>query len=83
MCCEYGTHERALEPVVRRYSEHFKVVVVTGPRQVGKTTTLRHLSEQDAQTGLQRNVGMGSMACMTSDTFPLCEDAWAFPAWAI
>ena len=40
---------RALEPVVKRYSQHFKVVVVTGPRQVGKTTMLKHLMEQESQ----------------------------------
>lgn len=39
--------KRALEPLIRRYSEHFKVVVVTGPRQVGKTTMLKHLIEED------------------------------------
>ena len=46
---------RALEPLVRRYSEHFKVVVVTGPRQVGKTTMLRHLAAEDAERGLERS----------------------------
>ena len=46
---------RALEPLVRRYSEYFKVVVVTGPRQVGKTTMLKHLMEEDAQAGRQRS----------------------------
>ena len=40
---------RALEPVVKRYSQHFKVVVVTGPRQVGKTTMLKYLMEQESQ----------------------------------
>lgn len=45
---------RALESVVRRYSEHFKVVAVTGPRQVGKTTMLRHLMEEDAANGIER-----------------------------
>ena len=45
---------RALEPLVRRYSEHFKVVVVTGPRQVGKTTMLKHLMEEDASEGIER-----------------------------
>lgn len=45
---------RALEPVVRRYSEFFRVVVVCGPRQVGKTTMLRHLMEQDAEAGFER-----------------------------
>ena len=46
---------RALEPLVRRYSEHFKVVVVTGPRQVGKTTMLKHLIEQDEAAGTHRS----------------------------
>ena len=47
--------DRALEPVVRRYSDHFKVVVVTGPRQVGKTTMLKHLAEQDEERGISRS----------------------------
>ena len=47
--------ERALETVVRRYSEHFKVVVVTGPRQVGKTTMLKHLAKQDEERGVARS----------------------------
>ncbi|WP_216597271.1 AAA family ATPase [Olsenella sp. oral taxon 807] len=37
---------RSLEPLVRRYADNFKVVVVVGPRQVGKTTMLRHLMEE-------------------------------------
>ena len=54
---------RALETVVRRASEHFKVVVVTGPRQVGKTTMLKHLIEQDAETGVERTyVTLDNMA---------------------
>ena len=47
--------ERALEPVVRRYSDYFKVVVVTGPRQVGKTTMLKNLAEQDREQGITRS----------------------------
>lgn len=46
--------ERALEPIVRAYSDCFKVVVVTGPRQVGKTTMLRHLMEEDEAQGRSR-----------------------------
>ena len=46
---------RVLEPVVRRYSEHFKAVVVTGPRQVGKTTMLKHLMAQDEEQGIERS----------------------------
>ena len=47
--------ERVLEPVARRYSEHFKVVVVTGLRQVGKTTMLKRLAEQDERRGVERS----------------------------
>ncbi|MBM4395731.1 MAG: ATP-binding protein [Deltaproteobacteria bacterium] len=34
---------RALEPVLRRAARGFPVVLVTGPRQSGKTTLLRHV----------------------------------------
>ena len=45
---------RALEPIATSYSEHFKVLVVTGPRQVGKTTMLKHLMEQERKSGTER-----------------------------
>ena len=36
--------KRAMEDTVRRVSGMFPVLLVTGPRQVGKTTLLRHLA---------------------------------------
>lgn len=46
---------RALESVVQQYSKYFRVVMLTGPRQVGKTTMLRHLAEQEEhQSGIKR-----------------------------
>ena len=35
--------ERSLEPVLQRAAREFPVVVLTGPRQSGKTTLLKHL----------------------------------------
>lgn len=46
--------KRSLESLVKRYSNYFKVVVVTGPRQVGKTTMLKHLMEEEAQDSTAR-----------------------------
>jgi len=34
---------RSLEPVLKRAAKEFPAVVLTGPRQAGKTTLLKHL----------------------------------------
>ncbi len=38
---------RTLEAVIQSASKQFPVVMVTGPRQVGKTTFLRHLAKEN------------------------------------
>ena len=40
--------KRSLEKVIQNLSSHFPVILLTGPRQVGKTTLLESMS-QDRQ----------------------------------
>ncbi|MBI5408164.1 MAG: ATP-binding protein [Nitrospirae bacterium] len=40
--------DRYLEPYIKRLSKSFPVVLLTGPRQVGKTTLLEHLGKGEA-----------------------------------
>jgi len=40
-------YERTLEPVIRKISETFPVLIVTGPRQVGKTTLLTRMAGRE------------------------------------
>ena len=42
--------ERALERKFLHMADYFKVVLVTGARQVGKTTMLKHLAEGEDRT---------------------------------
>lgn len=40
-------YERTIEPTIRKINETFPVLIVTGPRQVGKTTLLTRLAEPE------------------------------------
>ncbi|MCD8363032.1 MAG: ATP-binding protein [Lachnospiraceae bacterium] len=40
-------YERSIEPVIRKMNDTFPVLIVTGPRQVGKTTLLTRLAGKD------------------------------------
>ena len=46
--------ERAAEDAVVRISKMFPVLLVTGPRQVGKTTLLQKLSDEQKEEGIER-----------------------------
>ena len=39
--------ERTIEAAVRKIDETFPVLIMTGPRQVGKTTLLCHMAKED------------------------------------
>lgn len=41
--------QRAIEPALLKISETFPVLLLVGPRQVGKSTVLKHLSHSDRQ----------------------------------
>lgn len=40
-------YNRTIEPILRKISETFPVLILTGPRQVGKTTLLTRMAEKD------------------------------------
>ena len=46
--------KRAAEDTIVRISEMFPVLLVTGPRQVGKTTLLQKLAETQREAGINR-----------------------------
>ncbi|AQT67962.1 hypothetical protein STSP2_01114 [Anaerohalosphaera lusitana] len=39
--------ERTITGALQRASKHFPVILITGPRQIGKTTCLRHSADQN------------------------------------
>ena len=39
--------QRTLEGFIKKANNQFSVLLITGPRQVGKTTLLQHMSTED------------------------------------
>lgn len=54
--------ERAIEDRIREISTQFVVLLVTGPRQVGKTTLLRHLAASESGGGERHYVTLDDPA---------------------
>ena len=40
---------RHMEPLVMRLNQQYPVILITGPRQAGKTTMLEHLTETEGR----------------------------------
>jgi|GEM_PF-1396413 predicted AAA+ superfamily ATPase len=53
---------RTIEPFVKSASEQFPVLLVTGARQVGKTTFLQHLSRGGREYGTLDDPGIRELA---------------------
>ena len=45
--------ERKITPTIKRAAEYFPVIVVTGPRQAGKSTLCQHIFESYAKFNLE------------------------------
>ncbi|NLX83258.1 MAG: hypothetical protein GXZ04_05530 [Clostridiales bacterium] len=75
---------QAIEPTIQQISSTFPVLLLTGPRRVGKTTMLRRLAEQGRRyVSLKTSVGTGKMLCMASDVIPFDQKNWFVPAWVV
>ena len=51
-----------------------------------KNVYVRHRAATPAHSELaafKRAIGTGCILCMTQDTYPVSERAWAFPVWAV
>ena len=46
--------KRAAEDTIKRVSDMFPVLLLTGPRQVGKTTLLQKIAEEQKSKGIER-----------------------------
>ena len=57
--------ERALERKFLHMADYFKVVLVTGARQVGKTTMLKHLAEGEDRTYVTMDHTMSRILAQT------------------
>ena len=62
-------YERTLGTVIKQTTETFPVVIVTGPRQVGKTTLLTKLAEPDRKVVSLDNPTIRSFAKSEPELF--------------
>ena len=65
---------RHIESVVSRMAKRKPVIVLTGARQVGKSTMLREV---------YRDIGTGALICLAKKRLPLTENVWIQPVGMI
>ena len=72
-------YQRTLAGAVKTISDNFPVLLLTGPRQVGKTTFLEMCAGSDRNYVTLDDVETRSLACNEPGLFPLSEKATAIP----
>ena len=60
---------RTLEPIINKASDRFKIVMISGLRQVGKSTLLKHLSDTSRQYVSLDNTAQRLMAKSSPSSF--------------
>jgi predicted AAA+ superfamily ATPase len=73
--------KRAIEDAVLQTARTFPALMLTGPRQSGKTTAEPEKFEALEQYTLE--IGCGAVICMANDLLPLDRKNWSVPAWLI
>ena len=68
--------KRTLEPVLKRAAAEFPAVVLTGPRQSGKTTVLKHLFGKTHQYISLEPPDIRASAAADPRAFPNLHKPW-------
>lgn len=75
---------RALQDSLLHTSQAFLAVLITGPRQVGKTApgpdAMKHFGILEQ---FNKPIGMGAVVCLASRVIPITEKAIAVPAYTL
>lgn len=80
---------RSTQKVVKEMTKAFPVVMITGPRQVGKKTMLKHIGEKFnyvsldnlkiRDLALNNEIGKGIVLCMIDNIFPIDRNNYYVP----
>lgn len=68
---------RTLQLQVEKISSFFPVALVTGPRQVGKTTMLKNCMEKNRTFVSLDESGENGMFCLTKNSLPINNNVFS------